>query len=466
MTSLTAPALRQTGAAAKPALLGMGRLTLCVLALGLLGAANLWRYGVYSGPAVLLLLAALLVALVAVSWRRLAWGQGRLSWALLAAAMALVNLLWPIARQLGPDVAAQLVGALLLSACVATAAWLPRGAATLPLLAGGFVAMLVMVGSALTWGASGIDVFAAVTGATGALLHGHNPYTPLFFFHPPRTFEHFVYGPAVPVLAAPGYLLGDVRTMSIVAIAATIAGLWYLARQGSLRADAHRVAAVAVACPFWAGMVVKSWVDVYMLAGFVWWLALRRDHRRWAVAALVVALCVKPTALIPLVPFFLWSRRARREITVAVAAAILVELPFALLTGPPTFLYATIGYQLVTPFRVDSLNIAALLFRHGGIHLPVLLPVGAVVLGALLIAWRGRPRVEGELALQAALLTAAAWLLAKQAFFDYWFDCAVLLLAAMAAAGSTIAAGDVSLPGRPPPTGEVWAAPPRVAPAG
>jgi hypothetical protein len=472
MASLAAPASPRTGEAAARAPLRLGRLSLAGLALFLLCGANVVRYGVYSPPAVAVLVAALLVTLLAASWRGPAWSQGRLAWVALAVATALVNLLWPLtadlsqfARQPSAVVGVEVGASLLLAACVGAAAWMPRRGATLPLLVAGFVAVLMIIGSALTWGFAGIDVFSVVTGATRALLHAHNPYTPLFFFHPPRVWEHFVYGPAVPVLAAPGYLLGDVRAMSVVAVAATIAGLWHLARQGTFHADAHRVAAVAVACPFWAGMVVKSWVDVYLLAGFVGWMALRREHPRWAVAALAIAILVKPTALIPLVPFFLWSRSARREIVVAVVAAVLVELPFALITGLSTFVYATIGFQLSTPFRTDSLNLAAWLYRLGATHLPVLLPVAMAGLGALLIAWRGRPRVEGELALQAALLTAAAWLLAKQAFFDYWFDCAVLLLAAMASAGSTMVPSDTALPGWAPARREGGAAAGAAVPA-
>ena len=106
-------------------------------------------------------------------------------------------------------------------------------------------------------------------------------------------------------------------------------------------------------------MVHQSWVDVYMMAGIVWWLALRRDHRGWATVALTAGLMVKFTSLVLLAPAFLWSRRGRVEIVLAVVSSLLVMLPFALVTGVGTFVYSLFGYQLHLPFRTDSLSLAS-----------------------------------------------------------------------------------------------------------
>ena len=67
------------------------------------------------------------------------------------------------------------------------------------------------------------------------------------------------------------------------------------------------------------------------------------------------------------------------------------------------------------------------------------------MVAAALIAWRGRPRTEGDLALQAAILNIVAFMLAKQAFFNYYFASEVMLLAAMAGAGG-VHVGQEDLP--------------------
>src|SRR5207302_7985943 len=145
--------------------------------------------------------------------------------------------------------------------------------------------------------------------------------------------------------------LGDLRVMSVVALVATGAGLWVLARQGLHREHAHRLLALALASPFNNAMVHESWVDVYLIAGVIWWLAWRRTHRRWAMVALAVALLVKPTSLIVLVPAFLWSQRARIEVALAAVAAAIYALPFVVATGAGDFWYDVIGSQLALPPR-------------------------------------------------------------------------------------------------------------------
>ena len=310
--------------------------------------------------------------------------------------------------------------------------------------------MLGLTAAAWTWGRDAIDVFRVVSGAAESLLHGRNPYGPIYSVTVKNAshhvLEHFPYGPIVPILAAPGRLIGDVRVMSVVCVAAIVIGLWYLVWQGSHRPDAHRVLAIALAMPLSVGMIHESWVDVNMMVGIVWWLALQRDHRRWAVVALTIGMLAKPTALIILIPWFLWSRRSRVEIVAAAGAAVILALPFALMTGVGGFVYDVIGIQLVTPFRTDSLNLAAWLTDNLHVQFPSLLPVPLLLIATILIAWKGRPRVVTELALQAAILNVVAYIMAKQAFFNYYYISAVMLLVAMAGAGLPLLADDVALP--------------------
>ena len=425
---------------------GSGRLTLCGLAVASMGFGVLWTFGQLSHLALLMVLAGSTLALLAL-WRG-RWEQGRGWWVVITAACGLTNLLYahhyPANREL------QVAFALVLTAAAAAAAWLPSGRRAAALIGVAFLALLGLTASDWPWGSAGVDVFAAVSGAANSVLHASNPYGPVFRYFveakPQYVFGHFAYGPSVPLLAAIGRLIGDVRVMSVVCIAATVAGLWYLARQGERPSDAHRVAALALASPLLVGMIHETWVDVYMLAGIVGWLALRREHRGWATVALAAGLMVKPTSLILVVPAFLWSRRGRAEIAVEVVGSVAVIVPFALWTGVGTFVYSFIGYQLTLPFRTDSLNLSAFLYQETHLQLPTTFPFIPLVVAAGLVAWRGHPRSEGDLALQAAILNVVAFILAKQAFFNYYFASEVLLLAAMAGAGVALPREDVALP--------------------
>ena len=431
-----------------------GRLTLCGLAVAALGLGIMWSFGINSHVGLLLIGVASVLALIALRAGR--WHQARAWWVLITVACGLTNLLYPRHFHQLPELQVPLV--ILLTVLVAVAAWLPRGRWARGLLGAAGLCLVGLTAAGMVWGSANIDVFTALQGAAGALVHGHNPYGPVFRYFveikpglfklvaPNFVLGHFAYGPIVPVLAVPGRLLGDVRVMSMVCVLATVAGIWRLAGQGDAASDAHRVAALALASPLWVGMVHQSWVDVYMMVGIVWWLALRRDHRGWATVALTAGLMVKFTSLVLVLPAFLWSWRGRVEIVVAGAAALIVMLPFALITGVGTFVYSLVGYQLYLPFRTDSLSAAELIYQLTDVKLPTAVPLIPLAVGVVWIIWRGRPRTEAELALQAALLNIAAFILAKQAFFNYYFASEVLLLVAIAGAGVALPEADVALP--------------------
>ena len=433
-----------------------GRLTLCGLAVASMGLGVLWTFGQLSHLALLLVLVSTLLAIAALRGGRS--GQGRGWWVALTAVCGLTNLLYAHHFHLNPEL--QIAFALLLTAAAAGAAWLPEGRRSAALLGLAGLSLLGLTASDWPWGTAGVDVFTALQGAAQSVLHLQNPYGPVYRYYVESNsgyvFGHFAYGPSVPILAALGRLVGDVRVMSVVCVAAIVAGLWRIARLGDQRSQAHRVAALALASPLWVGMIHESWVDVYMMAGIIGWLALRRDHRGWSMLVLAIGLMVKPTSLVLMVPAFLWSRRGRVEIAVAVAGSVVVIVPFALITGVGTFVYSVFGYQLALPFRTDSLSLAAEIYRLTRVQLPTAFPFLPLAITAALIAWRGRPRSEGDLALQAAILNVVAFLLAKQMFFNYYFASEVLLLAAMAGAGVTLPEGDVNLPALAPTLPGAW----------
>ncbi len=287
----------------------------------------------------------------------------------------------------------------------------------------------------ISWGAANIDVFQFQQASSQAVLHGQNPYTPIVRspeLVPPGVLAwlhlHFPYGPVIPVLEAPFRLLGDVRVLHVLAALITAAATLLLARRaGTL----DRAACVVMAFPLTVGMVLFSWVDVITMAGLAVWIVSFRTHPRLATFALVLALAAKPTTLIALVPIFFWSIRARRQVIIAGVIAAAFVLPFAAVTGFSQFYYNIVGVQLAVLPRLDSLTVNSYLNSYG---LPIL-PFAAsalVVATATVLVLRHRPRTYGDLLTGTAVIATLSFLVAKWAYFNYYYIPAVLLMLAIA----------------------------------
>jgi hypothetical protein len=286
-----------------------------------------------------------------------------------------------------------------------------------------------------TWGLANIDVFQFQQRAAQALAHGDNPYTPVVSSPnvlPPGVARwiplHFPYGPVLPVLEAPFRLLGDIRVLhALAAVILSAAALLLARRAGTF----DRTACVVMAFPLTVGMILFSWVDVITMAALATWFVSFRTHPRVATAALVVALAAKPTTLIALVPIFFWSVRARRQVVIGAGLAALFVLPFALVTGLSQFYYNVLGVQLTMLPRLDSLTVNSYLHAIG---LPILpFAVSAVVIGAAAVmCLRHRPATYGDLFTTTAILATVSFLVAKWAYFNYYYIPAVLLMLAIA----------------------------------
>ena len=427
---------------------------ICLLSSAILDLAVMQRFGDLS-PAALIL--TLISAGLAVYVLRTPAGGGAglrpLMWVAFAVVLGITNLYYiGIRGAVGSPPAVQVGLVVGLTAVAAIAAGLraPRGGWALA--AAGVLWVGLVAATWGTWGSASIDVFHVVSGGSAALLHGTNPYGLLFNYTvavSPTRFGfaagHFAYGPIVPLLAAPGWLLGDVRSMSVVAVAATAMALWVLARQGPQAESAHRMAALALVSPLGLGMIWQAWVEVYLVAGVVCWLAMRRHHRAWAVGALTVALLVSPITLVVLAPAFLWSHRARLEILIAAAAALVYALPFIVATGVGSFFYDILGFQFTLPMRYDGLTLTAYVWSVFQVTLPGWLPAIIVLLVLALFVRRGQPSHYGELAVQAALMVLATFVAAKWAFFNYYYIATVMLMAAAAGTGVAFAPEELAM---------------------
>ncbi len=348
---------------ALPGLPGLGRADLAVLAFCALGAGNLWArrgtgdaFNAGDGAAFVVGFALICIAglLCILAVRRPAAAPGAL---ICSASIAAQTVLQPF--YLLPLPLMYLTGAVLAAVPLVRWRW-----ASWSMVAVAAAVVSAAVAQYWTWGTAKIDVFAEVQGSAQSLLHGHNPYSPVYAIFLESPLNHPVYGsgslnygPAVVLVSLPARLLGDVR-LTVVALNLSIlaAALIWTRRAWPGRNLRPAIAALWVASPFVPFMVLMEWTDSFSVAGLVWWLVLRDRHRNWAIACLAVALASKPSMLPLMVPLLLWVRPVRGELLRATVGAIAIIAPFALWTGTAQFVYDTVGVFADLPVRSDGIT--------------------------------------------------------------------------------------------------------------
>ncbi len=419
---------------ALPGLPGLGRADLAVLAFCALGAGNLWArrgtgdaFNAGDGAAFVVGFALICIAglLCMLAVRRPAAAPGAL---ICSASIAAQTVLQPF--YLLPLPLMYLTGAVLAAVPLVRWRW-----ASWSMVAVAAAVVSAAMAQYWTWGTAKIDVFAEVQGSAQALLHGHNPYSPVYAIflesplnHPVYGSSSLNYGPAVVLVSLPARLLGDVR-LTVVALNLSIlaAALIWTRRAWPGRNLRPAIAALWVASPFVPFMVLMEWTDSFSVAGLVWWLVLRDRHRNWAIACLAVALASKPSMLPLMVPLLLWVRPVRGELLRATVGAIAIIAPFALWTGTAQFVYDTVGIFADFPTRHDAVNVNGLSIALGhGFLPPSLLLLATVVVAAVCLA--RRPLDYGDLLALGAVLMIVVCFFAKQAFFNYYFNAAIALL--------------------------------------
>lgn len=411
----------------------LNRADCTVVALAFLGVGNAWaRRGASSGfaagwPAAFVAGFALVVTAAALCFLATGRGAGRPHALVCAGAIGMQLMVPPSVMSPRTMV---VVGVLLASVPLIRHARL----AWVPVIVGAAVVLRDTV-HAWAWGYAGIDVFAEVQGSTYALLHGLNPYGPVYSVYLDSPLHHirrgaasFNYGPVVVLASLPGRLLGDVRVVLAACAVSVLIGVLLWLRRGMPGSHlGPTIAALWVGSPFIPLMILYAWTDFICLAGVAWWWVLRDRHRAWAVLCLALALASKPVFLPLIVPMVFWVRSTWRELLWAVAGAVLIMVPFALWTGTAQFVYDTITIFGDLPTRHDSIGVNGLSTVLGGGLLPASLLTLATGLAVVAFTLR-RPRDYGDLLLSGAGMLIVVCLFAKQAFINYDYNAAMALL--------------------------------------
>jgi hypothetical protein len=271
-----------------------------------------------------------------------------------------------------------------------------------------------------------IDVWEILQQSSTGLLHGDNMYRQRWA-HSTGLQTVYPYLPGSTLVLAPfRWLVGDVRFGLLTASIVTAA---MIKRFGTSTSAA--LALLVVAMPGFAYLVNRSWTEPLLVAALaVTVFALSRGRTGIAIAGLVVALASKQHIVLLLPLFAVWPSFGLRRTLKAVLVSLLVVAPW-IIAGPRAFWHDAVHANLSLGVRTSSLNVPALLLRHGdrvGFWF-VLLALGVTY---LIVLWRV-PRTPSGLALSAALVMWSFDLANKQTYFNHYVLPLGLLLIAVAA---------------------------------
>ena len=288
----------------------------------------------------------------------------------------------------------------------------------------------------LRWSPVAIDVQVFLHDGAIAVLHGHNPYAMTFPDIYPSQLSDLFYGPGVvmdgritygfpylPVsllVAIPGKLLGDVRYSQLIAMIVTALVLRRLASDQVGRAAAVLGVASVSAIPLLFG----AWTEPTIVA-LLACLVLALERRRYSFVAVFLGLFMVSKQYVVITIPIIWLIRqwlTRRVILISVGVAAVATLPFFLI-DPAAFWKTIVQYQLIQPFRSDSVSLLVSSVNTFGWPPPWtygVLPFVGGGLTAFALALRA-PRTPAAFAAAIGLTLLVTILLSKQAFMNYYF---------------------------------------------
>jgi hypothetical protein len=400
----------------------------------LLGFASDLNNGRYNGVGVLLVMAAVLTGLVAQFRFRSRLGAHRVLVPCVAIQLWQCVQSWSLSG-VGAKVPSGFgLVALILGVLCLIAAWpRPRLAIGLGIGAFGLAAGSVLIHSPVSM----IDVWFFQQDAATGLLSGSNPYHTVYqniysdtYVYGPGVLADdntltysFPYLPMSLLLVLPGRLLGDIRWSLLLAMLIG-AGLLWLMRRDRLGA---LIGLLLLSSPHALNVVCTGWTEplIVMSTAWVGWSVARGSKWVWLPLGVLLA-CKQYMALaVPLAWAFLGFRATFR----AILAAACVTLPFVLL-DPRAFWRSVVEWQLVQPFRFDSLSISALIFKYTQSQLPsavAFLAAAGAIVGCGLRSGRHPTMFFPSLALTLLIFFS----LNKQAFGNYYMGVIGMCCAAM-----------------------------------
>lgn len=308
-----------------------------------------------------------------------------------------------------------------------------------PLLLGAS-ALLLLASLALVPKASpapAIDVFTVGTQGADLLAQGQNPYQATYqdIYQGRYSYKPgYLYWPGTLILQTPSrLLLGDIRYLSILCQVSAAVSLWLLTPGAAPRKWLTTLLWLSFPVSF--VMLEKAWIDILVVGLFpLFLIAARTRHTALSGLCLGLICSIKQyNALLALLAIpWLWrtfgSRKFALGVTWAVATWAAIVLPFVA-WDPQVFYRETLQAVSLLPMRADAMTVQAWLLAEWNIVCPQALPnaLYLVALGVLFYLCRATPTEDRYLWAVTTMFTIV-FLLGKQAFLNYYFWLAYLLV--------------------------------------
>jgi len=285
-----------------------------------------------------------------------------------------------------------------------------------------------------------VDVWSWTQTSVHALLHGVHPYVVRAddvyggAYDLGYTNTVYPYMPLTLVAHAPTVaLFGDYRFGLALCLPITI---WLLRSAGRCyHVDVRVLDLLTLALaldPRGVFLVEQGYNEPLLMvavAAFVYFSARTPDGTAPAIAFLLLP-ALKQYVVAPALIFLvdLWRRRLYRALVIGVGAASSTVVPFMLWEWRPTLDGILFQVRPSVGFRADSLSLTALAWRITGVEPWHWLPEATqLVVGATAFAYL-RHLGAGGLLLASAISLFASFLLATQAFLNYYHFVSILLL--------------------------------------
>ena len=282
-----------------------------------------------------------------------------------------------------------------------------------------------------------LDVNLLHRAAADAIAGGQNPYsdaveTPVG--SPTAGIEETIVGYPYPPVTALSYAMGewvfsDPRFTSLISwvVVLTLLGVSGVRQK---RPSTVLLMVLLASMPGWPLLLRAAWTEPLTLAlltiSFMLW------HRpAGSGLALGLGLASKQYFVVTAPLLLLHRDRGWIRRLVIAGSVVVVTIGAALAFGPADFWSAAVEYHINTPVRVDSSNLIGLLSSLGVQWAPpAVVGLVAGLLAALAVGRMSRRRDTFMIGM--ALTLAVSFLPASQAFANYWFLVAGLLVLGMA----------------------------------
>jgi len=302
-----------------------------------------------------------------------------------------------------------------------------------------------------------IDVHQFQQEASAVLLDGHNPYQLRYVnfygrgspYYPPEVEDGdrlkfgFPYPPLSLLMAIPGYAMaGDYRYSALVAVVIAVVLIGFAGR----REIGLGAALLVLFAPLTQHVLYWGWTEPFFVLAFVAVVFLAVRTARTIPIALGLLIATKQYAPLLLPPAVVLLQSVRNRVgwppmvLIPLAVSAATALPF-LVWDVDSFLYSTVTLHKVTPLRIDSFSIPAVLVKAGQElgypDVPVLPEWLGVALaaGVLGLTLRRAPRTPSGFCGASAIVFLVFFLFAKMAFLNYYFAVFAILACGLAVTG-------------------------------